>query len=113
DGGAAMACALRHTPRLLVRGEPMEGLAPIIVQELMKIIGELVHAGEFAVIVVEQHARLALTLTEQAMVLDRGRVVHRGPSEALLRDQATLDRLVAVAERASSPTVIPTGKLSE
>jgi len=93
----AIARALMTNPKLLLLDEPMEGLAPIIVQELMKIIGELVRAGEFAVIVVEQHARLALTLTQQAMVLDRGRVVHRGPSEGLLRDQAKLDRLVAVA----------------
>jgi len=93
----AIARALMTNPKLLLLDEPMEGLAPIIVQELMKVIGELVRAGEFAVIVVEQHARLALTLTEQAIVLDRGRVVHRGGSAALLKDPATLDRLVAVA----------------
>jgi branched-chain amino acid transport system ATP-binding protein len=50
-----------------------------------------------AVIVVEQHARLALTLTRHAIVLERGRVVHRAPSEALLREPETLHRLVAVA----------------
>jgi len=61
------------------------------------VIGALVRAGEFAVIVVEQHARLALELTTHAIVLDRGRVVHRGVSAALLDDPATLDRLVAVA----------------
>ena len=75
----------------------MEGLAPIIVAELVKVIGQIVRAGEFAVIVVEQHARLALGLTQQAIVLDRGRVVHRAASEDLLKDPATLDRLVAVA----------------
>jgi branched-chain amino acid transport system ATP-binding protein len=93
----AIARALMTSPKLLLLDEPMEGLAPIIVQELMKVIGQIIHAGEFAVIVVEQHARLALQLTQQAIVLDRGRVVHRSASDALLRDPATLDRLVAVA----------------
>ena len=93
----AIARALVTNPKLLLLDEPMEGLAPIIVQELVKVIGQIVHAGEFAVIVVEQHARLALGLTTQAMVLDRGRVVHRAASEELLRDPATLDRLIAVA----------------
>jgi branched-chain amino acid transport system ATP-binding protein len=93
----AIARALMTNPKLLLLDEPMEGLAPIIVQELMKVIGELVGAGEFAVIVVEQHARLALTLTREAIVLDRGQVVHRSPSEELLKHPETLDRLVAVA----------------
>jgi len=93
----AIARALMTNPKLLLLDEPMEGLAPIIVQELMKIIGELVRAGDFAVIVVEQHARLALSLTQQVLVLDRGRVVHNGPSDELLRDEQKLDRLVAVA----------------
>ena len=48
-------------------------------------------------IVVEQHARLALSLTQQAIVLDRGRIVHQGSSASLLDDRAMLDRLVAVA----------------
>ncbi len=93
----AIARALMTNPKLLLLDEPMEGLAPIIVQELMKVIGELVRVGDFAVIVVEQHARLALELTETAIVLDRGRIVHRAASEELLADPATLDRLVAVA----------------
>ncbi len=93
----AIARALMTNPKLLLLDEPMEGLAPIIVQELMKVIGEIVRAGEFAVIVVEQHARLALQLTQQAIVLDRGRVVHRSNSESLLLDPGLLDRLVAVA----------------
>lgn len=93
----AIARALMTNPKLLLLDEPMEGLAPIIVQELVKVIGQVVRGREFAVIVVEQHARLALGLTTQALVLDRGRVVHRAASEDLLRDGATLDRLVAVA----------------
>jgi len=93
----AIARALMTNPKLLLLDEPMEGLAPIIVQELLKVIGELVRAGDFAVIVVEQHARLALELTSHAIVLDRGRIVHRAASAELLADPATLDRLVAVA----------------
>ncbi len=93
----AIARALMVNPRLLLLDEPMEGLAPIIVQELMTIIHGLVAEGGMAVIVVEQHAKLALSLTRQAIVLERGRVVHRAASATLLADPATLHRLVAVA----------------
>jgi branched-chain amino acid transport system ATP-binding protein len=92
----AIGRALMVNPALLLLDEPMEGLAPIIVQELMGVIRELVEDAGMAVIVVEQHARLALTLTRKAIVLERGRVVHRAPSDALLRDPALLHRLVAV-----------------
>lgn len=93
----AIARALIVNPSLLLLDEPMEGLAPIIVQELMRVIRSLVTDGGMAVIVVEQHAKLALSLTRNALVLDRGRIVHRGPSQDLLNDPDTLHRLVAVA----------------
>ena len=93
----AIARALMVNPSLLLLDEPMEGLAPIIVQELLGVIRDLVADGGMAVIVVEQHAKLALTLTRQAVVLERGRVVHRSSSEALLEDPDTLHRLVAVS----------------
>ena len=93
----AIARALMVNPALLLLDEPMEGLAPIIVQELMKVIRELVAEGGMAVIVVEQHAKLALSLTRQAIVLERGRVVHRSASDALLADPETLHRLVTVS----------------
>ena len=93
----AIGRALMVNPSLLLLDEPMEGLAPIIVQELMSVIRELVDDSGMAVIVVEQHAKLALSLTRQAIVLERGRVVHRAPSEALRNDAQTLHRLVAVA----------------
>ena len=76
----------------------MEGLAPIIVQELQRVIAGLIADSGMAVIVVEQHARLALAMTGQAMVLDRGRVVHRSDSASLLADGALLDRLVTVRQ---------------
>jgi branched-chain amino acid transport system ATP-binding protein len=93
----AIARALMVNPSLLLLDEPMEGLAPIIVQELMNVIRELAEDSGMAVIVVEQHAKLALTLARKAVVLDRGRVVHRADSEALLADPERLHRLVAVA----------------
>jgi len=93
----AIARALMVNPNLLLLDEPMEGLAPIIVQELMKVIRRLVTEGGMTVIVVEQHAKLALSLTKTAIVLDRGRVVHRADSAALLDDPDTLHRLVAVS----------------
>jgi len=93
----AIARALMVNPALLLLDEPMEGLAPIIVQELMNVIRELVAEGGMAVIVVEQHAKLALSLTRQAIVLERGRVVHRSGSDALLAEPETLHRLVTVS----------------
>jgi len=93
----AIARALMVNPQLLLLDEPMEGLAPIVVQELMAALRRLVTGGSMAVIVVEQHARLALALTRNAIVLDRGRIVHRSRSAELAGDPATLQRLVAVA----------------
>jgi len=93
----AIGRALMVNPALLLLDEPMEGLAPIIVQELMGVIRDLLTESGMAVIVVEQHAKLALSLTRNALVLERGRVVHRSSSDALLADPETLHRLVAVS----------------
>ena len=93
----AIARALMVNPRLLLLDEPMEGLAPIIVEELMGVIRELVTQGGMAVVLVEQHARLALSLTRNAIVLERGRIVHRSTSQALLDDPGRLHQLVAVS----------------
>src|SRR5262245_17943369 len=93
----AIGRALMVNPKLLLLDEPMEGLAPLIVQELMRVMGKLVASNAMAIIIVEQHARLALTLARQALVLDRGRVVHRSDSKSLLDDPDTLHRLVTVS----------------
>jgi len=93
----AIARALMVNPRVLLLDEPMEGLAPLVVQELMNVTREIVAAGDTALVLVEQHVRLALSLTRSALVLDRGRVVHRGTSEELLADSARLHRLLGVA----------------
>lgn len=92
----AIARALMTNPRLLLLDEPMEGLAPRVVQQLLHVIRDLVQAGGLAVIVVEQHVRLALSLTQDAAILDRGQVVYRSKSADLLADPEKLDRLIAV-----------------
>jgi branched-chain amino acid transport system ATP-binding protein len=93
----AIGRALVLNPRLLLLDEPTEGLAPIVVQELKRVIRDLAEKGGLAVILVEQHARLALSLTQNAIVLERGRIAHRSTSRALLNDPDALNRLVAVA----------------
>jgi branched-chain amino acid transport system ATP-binding protein len=93
----AIARALMVNPALLLLDEPMEGLAPLIVHGLTAVIRRVVAESGLAVILVEQHARLALRLTGKAMILERGRVAHRGASQGLLDDPDTLHRLLAVA----------------
>jgi branched-chain amino acid transport system ATP-binding protein len=92
----AMGRALMLNPRLLLLDEPLEGLAPIIVQELLGIIDAMVSEGGMAVILVEQHAHQILPLTRQAVVLERGRVSWQGASEVLAADPALLNRLIGV-----------------
>ena len=93
----AIGRALMVNPRLLLLDEPMEGLAPVIVGELVSLIRRMVARTRMAIILVEQHARLALGLTRDAVVLERGRVVYQSSSELLLNDSPTLDRLVGIA----------------
>jgi branched-chain amino acid transport system ATP-binding protein len=93
----AIARALMTNPSVLLLDEPMEGLAPVVIRGVVEVIEQLVRSGEVALIIVEQHARMALSLTTQAIVLTRGRVSHRADSRELLQDEAMLDRLVAIA----------------
>ena len=90
----AIARALMTNPSLLLLDEPLEGLAPIVAQELVRVIRTLRTDAGMTLIVVEQHARIALSLTEHAIVLDRGRIVHRGPSQALVAAPDLLHRLM-------------------
>ena len=97
----AIARALVLNPGLLLLDEPMEGLAPIVVQDVVQAVRTLVDSGDIAVVVVEQHARLALALTRQAIVLDRGRIVHRAASEALAAQPEVLRGLLAPTAQSS------------
>src|SRR5499433_1851769 len=76
----AIGRALTLNPRVLLLDEPMEGLAPILVQELAAAIRRMVEVSGVALVLVEQHVRLALALTADAVVLERGRIVHASSS---------------------------------
>jgi branched-chain amino acid transport system ATP-binding protein len=89
----AIARALMTNPQLLLLDEPLEGLAPIIVEELAAALKNL---DGMATILVEQHADIALELTEDALVIERGAVVHRARSADFARDAATLERYVGL-----------------
>jgi branched-chain amino acid transport system ATP-binding protein len=97
----AMARALMLNPKVLLLDEPLEGLAPLIAQELLHIIDRMVSEGRMAVILVEQHARQILPITRQALVLERGRVVYSGASDALLEDESALDRWLGAGAQAA------------
>ena len=93
----AVARALVLNPKLLLLDEPLEGLAPIIVEELLRSIERVVREEGLSAIIVEQNPRLVLPITQRVLVLDRGAVVLEAPSVELLADHARLDRWLAVA----------------
>ncbi|GAB2888844.1 ABC transporter ATP-binding protein [Paralcaligenes sp. KSB-10] len=95
----AMGRALMLNPRILLLDEPLEGLAPLIAQELLQIIGRMVSEGSMTVILVEQHAHQILPITRQAIVLERGRIVYEGASRVLSDDPAMLDQWLGVTAR--------------
>jgi len=89
----AIARALMTNPALLLLDEPLEGLAPIIIEELALSLKNL-HG--MAIVLVEQHTGIALSLTENAVVIERGRVVHRARSAELARDHAMAERVLGL-----------------
>ena len=92
----AIARALMLNPVLLLLDEPCEGLAPVIVDELTAAMKLMLADHSIAIVLVEQHTEIALELTAQAIVLERGAVVHRAASPALQNDTITLERLVGL-----------------
>ena len=94
----AVARALVLNPKLLLLDEPLEGLAPILVEELLRAIARVVRDEGMSAIIVEQNPRLILPITQRVVVLDRGTVVHEGASAELMADRERLDRWLGVAK---------------
>ena len=90
----AIGRALMGNPSVLLMDEPLEGLAPIIVEVLLQALQRLIREDSLAVVLVEQHAKLALQVTQNALVLNRGRIAYNGASTDLLADPQRLTSLV-------------------
>ena len=93
----AIGRALIGNPSLLLMDEPLEGLAPVIVDAMLAGLDRLKREDDLALLLVEQHAHLALEMAQQAIVLDRGNIVFSGPSRELLAAPDRLDALISVA----------------
>ncbi len=93
----AIGRALVVNPRLLLLDEPLEGLAPIIVEELLRAIRRITREEGLSAIIVEQHPQAILAVSDRAVVLDRGTVVHSGTAQALRDAPQLLDQLLGVA----------------
>jgi branched-chain amino acid transport system ATP-binding protein len=92
----AIARALVGAPKVLLLDEPMEGLAPVVVDALYDTLRAIRDEGGLTILLVEQKAELAMRLAERTIVLDRGRIVHAGPSAALVADPEAQARLLGV-----------------
>ncbi len=92
----AVGRALAGAPQVLLLDEPMEGLAPIVIEALFEALERIRDRGGLTIVLVEQKADLALAFAREAVVLDRGRVVYRGSSAALHADEQAKHQLLGV-----------------
>ena len=93
----ALGRALMTNPKLLLLDEPVEGLAPIVVVEMLRAIDRMRTQSNMAILLVEQKYELALAQSERCLVIDHGEVVHEGPSADLLADQPLINRLLGLS----------------
>ncbi len=100
----AIGRALMLNPRLLLLDEPLEGLAPVIVEEVCAGIERMAAAEGQALVLVEQHVQQALALTQRCVVLERGRIVHEADSRQQAQDIASLDRWLGVRTQLEGET---------
>jgi branched-chain amino acid transport system ATP-binding protein len=98
----AVGRALILNPRILLLDEPLEGLAPILVEELLVVLQRVIREEGISAIVVEQNAQKILGVTDRAVILERGTVVHEGDSAGLKADRTTLERYLGVTATAGS-----------
>jgi branched-chain amino acid transport system ATP-binding protein len=103
----AIGRALMLNPRLLLLDEPTEGLAPVIVDELLAVLARIMRDEGMSALVVEQHAQRILGVTDEAIILERGRVVHAAPSTALRAEPAVLERYLGVSRKGGIGPSIP------
>jgi branched-chain amino acid transport system ATP-binding protein len=97
----AIGRALTLNPKVLLLDEPTEGLAPIIVEELLTALGKITRAGGICSIIVEQNAQKVLGLADRVVILERGAIVHDAASSALKADPAALERHLGVSGAAA------------
>jgi branched-chain amino acid transport system ATP-binding protein len=99
----AIGRALVLNPRLVLLDEPTEGLAPIIVDEVLRALRQIARDEGLSMIIVEQKAQKILSFTDQAIILDRGQIVHRADSRTLREDTHSLEQhLGAVGKKTPS-----------
>jgi branched-chain amino acid transport system ATP-binding protein len=94
----AVARALTGGPKVLLLDEPLEGLAPVVIESLFETLLKIRDETGLSMVLVEQKADLALSFARDCIVIDRGKIVHRGPSKQLRDDQDLQHRLLSVAE---------------
>lgn len=102
----ALGRALVLNPRLLLLDEPLEGLAPLIAEQLLRAIAQITREQGLSAIIVEQHPQAILAISDQAAVLERGSIVHSGPAAALSAQPALLERLLGVARQGAGSRTI-------
>jgi branched-chain amino acid transport system ATP-binding protein len=95
----AIGRALVLNPKLLLLDEPTEGLAPVIVEELLGALRRIIREEGLSCIVIEQHAKKILGVTDEAIILERGMIVHVAQSSKLMADAVTLDRYLGVTAK--------------
>jgi branched-chain amino acid transport system ATP-binding protein len=91
----AIARALVRDPKILLLDEPFEGLAPIIVRELMRVCGELAAAG-LTIVLVEQNLAATLALAQRVYIINNGHIAHEGPADEIRAQPAVLQRYLGV-----------------